>query len=959
MQKKILFSLLLFSLSLFNIFSQCAGADNTVTICNKESDTNYQTYNLFNQLQGTPLAGGHWFANSPINQNAINNNTGIVNLWAINRFGEHTFTYTNPNCNESSEITIFLGGYPGEDNINGGANACSNDTTVNLFTFLDNNLTNLSADINGEWKEVPGTPTGFLTDNIFNAELAGAGTYALNYIVSNVNSCASKTATVILEVHRSPNAGIAMNLEICDTDNLSLYDNVNLFDYVMGQDSNGVWTDVNNTGQIQNALDATINIEEIYQLFGSGKYDFTYTVYPLGVCEEQSVTVSVILPKIAAAFSVINQCKDDSLLIEILHEATLDSSMTYDLVYEIVNTTTNNIVYTNTLNDISLTDDDGNINLEKITLPNDTLTPGSYIIRTATINNINGIICNSFMVVEKSFIIYEGKAKIEDTCYDEDDLNLTIYDFYNDDGSLFTGTKTVDYTIKGSTNDLIVNTYSLTFLNGEAIIPINFSSFPTNENDFNFTISSTSQSGLNCINYDFSINRVPEDIELGLTIDNVCNASDIKAIINAPAMADGGYTINYEVSEVNTANILTENTIFFAASGGSANYNIDISNLETGTYNVVIKSTQNDTTPCRTVFDFEIRESFSINGIPDAPVLNANQSFCLSDYHPNSPTLANIAITSGENLTWYADNTSTTPLNYSTTLVNGEDYYVSSKDISNSCESSDRTAVTVTILTPQIVTSTNTTPLFCGIEKATIANLDAEVNSGELLWYDSPTNGNLLTTDTILVNGVTYYATESITGCESISRLPFTITVIAPPIPVVEGITLLCGLEKLTLLDFEMSLTNTANYNFIWYDALLGGLELDSSDLLEENTVYYVANIHPGSGCESERTPISVSLNNCNPEDYDFFIPDGFSPNGDGVNDFYYIPNIDYFYPDYQLEIFNRYGQSLFKGDVNTPKWNGKSTSSKNNTTSGVYFYILKYNKDNIKPKQGRIYLSK
>ena len=526
--------MLLFSLSLFNIFSQCAGADNTVTICNKESDTNYQSYNLFNQLQGTPQAGGHWFANSPINQNAINNNTGIVNLWAINRFGEHTFTYTNPNCNESSEITIFLGGYPGEDNINGGANACSNDTTVNLFTFLDNNLTNLSADINGEWKEAPGTPTGFLTDNIFNAELAGAGTYALNYIVSNVNSCASRTATVILEVHRSPNAGIAMNLEICDTDNLSLYDNVNLFDYVIGQDSNGVWTDVNNTGQIENALDATINIEEIYQLFGSGKYDFTYTVYPLGVCDEQSVTVSIILPKIAAAFSVTNQCKDDSLLIEILHEATLGSSMTYDLVYEIVNTTTNGIVYTGLLNDISLTDDDGNISLEKITLPSSTLTPGSYIIRTNSINNINGIICNSFTVLEKSFIIYEGKAKIEDTCYDEDDLNLTIYDFYDDDGSLFTGTKTVDYTIKGSTNDLNITAYDLTFLNGEAIIPVNFSSFLTNENDFNFTISSTSQSGLDCINYNFSINRIPEDIQLDLIIDNVCNASDIKVCYKRP-----------------------------------------------------------------------------------------------------------------------------------------------------------------------------------------------------------------------------------------------------------------------------------------------------------------------------------------------------------------------------------------------------------------------------------------
>ncbi len=131
-----------------NVFSQCAGVDNSVTICNKDADPNYQNFNLFNQLNGVPENGGIWTANTPINQHVINKNTGVVNLWAINRFGEHTFTYTNPKCGESAEITILLGGYPGEDNVDGGANACSDNTTVDLFTFLDNDLINLSADIN-------------------------------------------------------------------------------------------------------------------------------------------------------------------------------------------------------------------------------------------------------------------------------------------------------------------------------------------------------------------------------------------------------------------------------------------------------------------------------------------------------------------------------------------------------------------------------------------------------------------------------------------------------------------------------------------------------------------------------------------------------------------------------------------------------------------------------------------
>ncbi|WP_420551327.1 gliding motility-associated C-terminal domain-containing protein [Tenacibaculum aiptasiae] len=938
-------------------FSQCAGANNSITICNKDADPNYQNFNLFNQLNGVPENGGTWTANTPINQHVINKTTGIVNLWAINRFGEHKFTYTNPKCGESAEITILLGGYPGEDNVDGGANACSDNSTVDLFTFLDNDLINLSADINGQWSPAAGTPTGLLTDNYFNAQAAGVGTYTFTYTVDKVDTCNAREATVVIEVHRAARAGTAQNIEICDTDDLSPYTNVNLFDYIIGGDSNGIWVDESGTGQISGPLDAIINIQEIYNNFGSGKYDFKYTVYPVhGVCGEETATVSVILPKISGEFSVQNQCRENSLFIKILHDRTLNSTMTYNLEYEIINATTNLVMYTDTLLDINIVNIDGTINSPEITLPNTTLPPGSYIIRTKSIDDIRGIICNSFTVVEDSFTINEAKAKLDNTCYDGGSIDLTIYDFYNKDGNLSNDIENVTYTIASNNTTSTITNYDINFVNGEAIIPLDLSKFPKTENDFNFKITPATENGLSCINYNFTINRIPDDIQLDLAIDNKCDASDLKVKIDAPKLTSGDYTINYKVTEVATGKVLTENTIIF--SGGIANYNIDITNLDKGFYNVILKSTQNDTTPCRTKFDFEIEENFSIDGIPEAPELDANQTFCTSDFHPNLPTLADIKIKSGDNLSWYADNTTNVKLDPNTILVDGEDYFVSATSLNTNCESSKRTPVTVTIHTPQNVTSTNTTPLFCGIDKPTLANLDAVVNSGTLLWYDSLSGGNLLAPDTLLVDGVTYYATESINGCESINRLSFNVTVINPPKPQLTGTTLLCALENLTLLDFESSLTNTTGHEFIWYDASTGGTELDKADLLEEGIVYYVANMHINSGCESERTPIEVTLNNCNPEDYNFFIPDGFSPNGDGVNDFYYIPNIRYFYPDYQLEIFNRYGQLLFRGNINSPKWNGQNMSN-SDVTSGVYFYILNYNRDNIKAKQGRIYLSK
>ncbi|CAM1361470.1 Gliding motility-associated C-terminal domain-containing protein [Tenacibaculum soleae] len=1169
--QKTIFYLFFFLLSFNNIFSQCAGTDNTITICNKDSDSNYQNFNLFNELKGVPETGGSWTANNPINKNSLNPTTGIVNLWAINKFGEHAFTYTNPKCNESSEITIFLGGYPGENNVDGGANTCSNGVIVDLFQFIDNETENLTADLNGVWTEDPSTKTNSIFGSTFYLSFIKPGTYIFYYTTGSVKNCSERTSKVILEVHRFPEAGEVINIEICDTNDLSPYTNVNLFDYVSGEDTNGVWVDDDGTNQISNPLDATINIEEIYKNFGSGIYTFSYTVLPThGVCPPGIATVKISLPHISGKFKVDNNCVSNYLDIEIIHTRTLGSRFVYNLEYDIISTESNEIVLSGTENDISISNPDGTTKHVLFSLRTDFLPPGKYIIKSSVINRQSGISCDSFSIKEDNFNIYDSKVNFENLCYEGEDINTTISDFYDSDASLFNGnydinykivdtinneiiitanetvsftngtgslffslnefandisdynfsitttnknglscinsnftllpklsgqfkvddtcrnsllnieiehtrtmpsdftynleyeiintntnqvvyngvsdtikTSNLDGTIKNASlsipqntilpgsyiikssliknmNDAICDSFSIgednfsisdakvnfdnlcynnegidatifdfhdsdgnifngtydvnyevtdvtnnttltfneivSFNEGTGILHLNLTNFSNNNNDYNLNLIPIDFNGLQCINTNFTINRVPEDIQLNLSVDNNCDASDLKVTINAPNLLGGEYTINYQVLEVSSANILIDNTIVF--SGGSANYNVDITNLDEGFYNVILKSTQNDTTPCRTKFDFEVQENFSINGLPDAPTLEANQSFCLSNYHPNSPTLADIVVTSGENLTWYADNTSNNILNTSTTLINGEDYYVSSTSLNNNCESSERTAVTVTIFTPQVISSINTNPLFCGSENATLANLDAQANSGDLLWYDSLINGNLITPETLLVNGTTYYATESINGCESISRLPFTVTIISPPVPIVEGTTLLCELEKLTLSDFENSLTSTTTYNYIWYNALTGGIELDNSELLEENTIYYVANIHSDSGCESERIPISITLNNCNPEDYDFFIPDGFSPNNDGTNDYYFIPHIQYFYPSYQLEIFNRYGQSLFKGDTNNPKWDG-TISSGNEVTSGVYFYILRYNKGDLKPKQGRIYLSK
>ena len=56
----------------------------------------------------------------------------------------------------------------------------------------------------------------------------------------------------------------------------------------------------------------------------------------------------------------------------------------------------------------------------------------------------------------------------------------------------------------------------------------------------------------------------------------------------------------------------------------------------------------------------------------------------------------------------------------------------------------------------------------------TIANL--VVNGSNLIWYDAPSGGTVLPSSEILVDGTSYYASQTISGCESSTRLNVKVT---------------------------------------------------------------------------------------------------------------------------------------------------------------------------------------
>ena len=83
--------------------------------------------------------------------------------------------------------------------------------------------------------------------------------------------------------------------------------------------------------------------------------------------------------------------------------------------------------------------------------------------------------------------------------------------------------------------------------------------------------------------------------------------------------------------------------------------------------------------------------------------------------------------------------------------------------------------------------------------------------------------------------------------------------------------------------------------------------------------------------------------------DFRFFIPDAFSPNNDGINDYFEILGIEE-YEGNSIEIFNRWGNRVYQarnyGISTSPQyWDGKSNTGvrlgDDELPTGTYFYVL------------------
>ena len=87
----------------------------------------------------------------------------------------------------------------------------------------------------------------------------------------------------------------------------------------------------------------------------------------------------------------------------------------------------------------------------------------------------------------------------------------------------------------------------------------------------------------------------------------------------------------------------------------------------------------------------------------------------------------------------------------------------------------------------------------------------------------------------------------------------------------------------------------------------------------------------------------------------DFDIKTGFSPNGDGINDVFFIQGLQRF-PNNELKVYNRWGNLVFEEKGYANQWAG--TFEEEILPDATYFYVLDLG-DGSKPLSGFVQINK
>lgn len=293
----------------------------------------------------------------------------------------------------------------------------------------------------------------------------------------------------------------------------------------------------------------------------------------------------------------------------------------------------------------------------------------------------------------------------------------------------------------------------------------------------------------------------------------------------------------------------------------------------------------------------------TINPLPVLIITNP-ASVC----NPTTVDITASAVTTGSDsgltLSYWSDSAATTSLTTPGAVTTSGTYYIKAVN-TNGCEKIMPVIVTINVTPPP---SGAATQVFC-----VAANITQLAATGtNVKWYDAATNGNFLPTISAigLTNGATYYASQTLNGCEG-ERLAVTVTINPTPATPVGN-----AVQNITVPNAgDATLANiiVTGSGLIWFaseaNAIAGVNPLPVGTVLVDGTTYYV--VSSIGTCSS--APLGVTVNVT--LDTNSFDTANFKYYPNPVTD---ILNLSYSEMLTNVEVFNMIGQQVVSKKLNS-----------------------------------------
>jgi len=830
----------------------------------------------------------------------------------------------------------------------------------------------------------------------------------------NTNSACTDGILIDMNVVIGPFSGFSVptignndvNIEICDSPELFTRCNIaiyfDLFQTLLSTPSahsNGTWTYLGNSPNFIGIDEGRYLIADIpYQagppLIDDEVFEFKYTVPGMTPCAatmETTVKVSVVRSGFSGFANKIDICEEELIAGNFNMDINLRDDA-YLVNEDIEGTWSSDMDPTNQIS----TPNDSQVNLAEVyndlILTNPRFRCSSYYFKYSVDSRSN--VCFDYdstvrFTFFESFRPFEQEAP-ENICVADHPLSLNLYDlitFSEENGVLY------DYPNRKYTNwKLVSGPSNLGLVSNTGLLEtvledpdytslgtIDLSNI-TNDDVGTYVFEYIVDEEYNCkmhpyVGSSLFNGEITYDVPDGCSYDDFtsppCGGQTAQITLNIhPYNYPGENTSGLELCQADVNNpldlisLLNDNGIDTIYTGSEAFWlNLDTNEVidnpftipdfeDEINFNLQYNITAND---CFETADlsFTLYEQYKAGSDNSITVCIDDDEFELFDMLNGNPN---------ENGTWSGPNnfTSTNHLvtfNPETFSEGNYIYTVPSNGICN-----EQVATVEVIIAPLAIAGDNVEEQVCILEGSIdlLSLLDSNADAGGTFIDTDNTNAlNGSVVDLGLLNAEIYhfqYQVQPNTVCEMASS-EILLEVISVPAPIANNQSFCIGYGA-TIADLEVQ-SNLSDFN--WYDNIDDTMPIDETETLTDNEDYYVAAV-ADSGCESERTKIAVTLIQFGEQGCEPCISDGVTPNNDGENDTLSLCDLPNVYPNFDLKIFNRYGNTIYTADANTPLFEGVSNvklTLGDQVPAGVYFYIFNPNDGLTKPIQGDFYLSR